>query len=157
VKANKGAAGVDRLTLGAVESYGVDRMLRELRDTLRAGRYRPAPVRRVDIPKPQGGTRPLGIPTVRDRVVQQAVKLVLEPIFEAGFLPCSYGFRPKRSATRAMERLRAGFIAGFTHVAEFDIKNFFGEIDWRPTAFVDTSSMPLEAFPRQIHTRIRRV
>ncbi len=129
VKANKGAAGVDRITLAAVEEFGVDRMVRELREDLQAGRYRPAPARRVDIPKPQGGTRPLGIPTVRDRVAQQAAKLVLEPIFEADFLSCSYGFRPKRSATQAMERLRVGFIAGFTHVVEFDIRNFFGEID----------------------------
>jgi RNA-directed DNA polymerase len=120
---------VDRITLDAVEVYGVDRMLRELRDDLQAGRYRPAPVRRVDIPKPQGGVRPLGIPTVRDRVAQQAAKIVLEPIFEADFLPCSYGFRPRRSATQAMERLRVGFIRGVTHVVEFDIRNFFGEID----------------------------
>jgi len=73
--------------------------------------------------------RPLGIPTVRDRVAQAAARLVLEPIFEADFLPCSYGFRPKRSATAAMERLRVGFIEGVTHVVEFDIANFFGEID----------------------------
>jgi RNA-directed DNA polymerase len=82
----------------------------------------------VDIPKPQGGKRPLGIPTVRDRVAQQAAKIVLEPIFEADFLPCSYGFRPRRSATQAMERLRRGFIEGRQFVAEFDIRNFFGEI-----------------------------
>jgi RNA-directed DNA polymerase len=82
----------------------------------------------VDIPKPDGGKRPLGIPSVRDRVAQQAAKLVLEPVFEAGFAPCSYGFRPKRSATQAMERLRTGFIAGYQFVAEFDIRNFFGEI-----------------------------
>jgi len=129
VKANRGAAGVDRVTLAAVEDYGVDRMLRELRDDLRAGRYRPAPARRVDIPKPDGGRRPLGIPTVRDRVAQAAAKLVLEPIFEADFLSVSYGFRPRRSATQAMERLRVGFIEGVTHVVEFDIRNFFGEIE----------------------------
>jgi RNA-directed DNA polymerase len=123
VKANRGAAGVDRVTVAAVEDYGVDRMLRELRDDLRAGRYRPAPARRVDIPKPDGGRRPLGIPTVRDRVAQAAVKLVLEPIFEADFSSVSYGFRPKRSATQAMERLRVGFIEGVTHVVEFDIRN----------------------------------
>jgi RNA-directed DNA polymerase len=129
VRANRGAAGVDRITVAAVEDYGVDRMLRELRHDLRSGRYRPAPARRVEIPKPRGGKRPLGIPTVRDRVAQQAAKLVLEPIFEADFLSCSYGFRPKRSATQAMERLRVGFIEGHTFVVEFDIANFFGEID----------------------------
>jgi RNA-directed DNA polymerase len=126
---NKGAAGVDRITLAAVEDYGVDRMLRELRHDLRTGRYRPAPARRVEIPKPQGGTRPLGIPTVRDRVVQAAAKVVLEPIFEADFMSCSYGFRPKRSAVMAKERLRRGFIEGYQFVVEFDIANFFGEID----------------------------
>jgi RNA-directed DNA polymerase len=121
---------VDRVTLAYVqEVYGVRRMLGELRADLRAGKYRPAPARRVDIPKPDGGKRPLGIPTVRDRVAQQAAKLVLEPIFEADFLPCSYGFRPRRSATAAMERLRTGFIAGCQFVAEFDIRSFFGTID----------------------------
>lgn len=129
VRKNKGAAGVDRVTVVAVEDYGVDRMLRELRRDLRQGVYRPAPARRVEIPKPQGGKRPLGIPTVRDRVVQAAAKIVLEPIFEADFLSCSYGFRPKRSATMAMERLRTGFIEGYQFVVEFDIANFFGEID----------------------------
>ena len=129
VRENRGAAGVDRLTLAAVEDYGVDRMLRELRRDLQSGRYRPAPARRVEIPKPRGGKRPLGIPTVRDRVAQAAAKLVLEPIFEADFMSCSYGFRPKRSATQAMERLRTGFIEGHAFVVEFDIANFFGEID----------------------------
>ncbi len=129
VRQNRGAAGVDRITLVAVEDYGVDRMLRELRHDLREGVYRPAPARRVEIPKPRGGKRPLGIPTVRDRVAQAAAKLVLEPIFEADFMSCSYGFRPKRSATQARERLRTGFIEGYTFVVEFDIANFFGEID----------------------------
>jgi RNA-directed DNA polymerase len=129
VRQNRGAAGVDRVTLVAVEDYGVDRMLRELRGDLREGVYRPAPARRVEIPKPQGGTRPLGIPTVRDRVAQAAAKIVLEPIFEADFMSCSYGFRPKRSALQAKERLRTGFIEGCPFVVEFDIANFFGEID----------------------------
>ncbi|QZY47762.1 MULTISPECIES: group II intron reverse transcriptase/maturase [Mycolicibacterium] len=129
VRKNRGAAGVDRVTLVAVEEYGVDRMLRELRHDLREGVYCPAPARRVEIPKPRGGTRPLGIPTVRDRVAQAAAKIVLEPIFEADFMSCSYGFRPKRSATQAMERLRVGFIEGSQFVVEFDIANFFGEID----------------------------
>jgi len=129
VRANKGAAGVDRITLAYVENeYGAERMLAELQVVLRAGTYRPAPARRVDIPKPQGGTRPLGIPAVRDRVAQQAAKLVLEPIFEADFLPCSYGFRPRRPATQAMERLRAGFIEGYRFAAEFGIRDFFGQI-----------------------------
>jgi RNA-directed DNA polymerase len=130
VRANKGSAGVDRVTLAFVEEeYGIERLLAELQQDLRTGEYRPAPARRVDIPKPQGGKRPLGIPTIRDRVAQQAAKLVLEPIFEADFLPVSFGFRPKRSATQAMERLRTGFIEGRVFVVEFDIVDFFGEID----------------------------
>jgi RNA-directed DNA polymerase len=129
VRRNRGAAGVDKVTLAFVqEQYGVVRLLGELQADLRAGLYRPAPARRVDIPKPDGGKRPLGIPVVRDRVAQAAAKIVLEPIFEADFASCSYGFRPKRSATMAMERLRTGFIAGCRFVAEFDIRNFFGEI-----------------------------
>jgi RNA-directed DNA polymerase len=117
------------MTLAAVEEYGVHRMLGELADDLRAGIYRPAPVRRVEIPKPDGRLRPLGIPTVKDRVAQQAAKIVLEPIFEADFLPCSFGFRPKRSATDALERLRVGFIEGNEFVFEADITDFFGQID----------------------------
>ena len=129
MKENRGAAGVDRVTLAYVQDvYGVERMLAELQADLREGTYRPAPARRVDIPKPDGSKRPLGIPAVRDRVAQQAAKLVLEPVFEADFLPCSYGFRPKRSAAQAMERLRTGFIEGRHFVVEFDIANFFGEI-----------------------------
>jgi RNA-directed DNA polymerase len=129
VRSNRGAAGVDRMTLAAVEDYGVDRMLRELSRDLRVGVYRPAPVRRVEIPKPDGRRRPLGIPTVRDRVAQTAAKIVLEPIFEADFLPCSYGFRPRRSATAALEKIRVGFPRGQQFVFEADIADFFGSID----------------------------
>ena len=129
VRANRGAAGVDRVTLVEVESYGVERMLAELQEALRSGSYRPAPARRVEIPKPAGGSRPLGIPTVRDRVAQAAAKIVLEPIFEADFLSCSFGFRPKRSATQAKETIRVGFIKGYTQVAEADIRGFFDHID----------------------------
>jgi len=128
VRANRGAAGVDRLTLAAVEEYGVGRMLGELSGDLRAGVYRPAPVRRVEIPKPEGRLRPLGIPTVRDRVAQQAAKIVLEPIFEADFLPCSFGFRPRRSATDALEAIRVAFLRGRQFVFEADIRDFFGQI-----------------------------
>ncbi|HET6190547.1 MAG TPA: group II intron reverse transcriptase/maturase [Trebonia sp.] len=129
VRRNRGAAGVDRVTLAYVQDvYGVQRLLAELQRDLREGTYRPAPARRVDIPKPDGSKRPLGIPTVRDRVAQQAAKLVLEPVFEADFLPCSFGFRPKRSAVQAMERLRTGFIEGSHFVVESGIRNFFGEI-----------------------------
>ena len=129
VRANRGAAGVDQITIAAVEAYGAERMVAELQVSLRAGNYHPAPVRRVEIPKPDGKFRPLGIPTVKDRVCQQATKLVFEPIFEADFLDCSFGFRPKRSATDAMEKLRVGFIRGNTFVFEADIENFFGSID----------------------------
>lgn len=129
VRSNRGAAGVDKVTLAVVEAYGVDRMLRELSCDLQSGRYRPAPVRRVEIPKPDGRMRPLGIPTVRDRVAQAAAKIVLEPIFEADFLPCSFGFRPKRSATGALERIRVAFPRGRQFVFEADIRDFFGQID----------------------------
>jgi len=129
VQRNKGAAGVDKQTLAAVQEYGVARLLGELQRDLRDGGYRPLPVRRVEIPKPSGGVRPLGIPTVRDRIVQQAARIVLEPIFEAGFLEVSHGFRPRRSATDAKEVLRRSFIDGHQFVFEADIRNYFSEID----------------------------
>jgi RNA-directed DNA polymerase len=129
VRKNRGAAGVDALTLAEIEEYGVGRMLGELQSALREGRYRPLPVRRVAIPKPDGGKRPLGIPTVCDRVCQQAARLVLEPIFEADFLEVSYGFRPKRSALQALERIRVAFPRGLVWVAEADIRDYFGSID----------------------------
>ena len=129
VRANRGAAGIDRESIGDVEAYGVDRFLEAIRLDLQAGRYRPSVVRRRYIPKADGKARPLGIPTVRDRVVQMAAKLVLEPVFEADFLPCSYGFRPKRSATMALETLRKAGAKGGHFVLEVDIRDYFGSID----------------------------
>ena len=129
VRANKGAPGIDATTLADVEEYGVDRFLDELADDLRHRRWRPLPARRVFIPKP--GTiekRPLSIPGVRDRVVQAAIKIVLEPIFEADFLPCSFGFRPKRSAHDALQVLIDQSWQGRRWVVETDIANCFEAI-----------------------------
>jgi RNA-directed DNA polymerase len=108
VRRNDGAPGIDKLTVDAVEEYGIVWFLAEIQSELREGRYRPLPARQVLIPKPgqPGQTRPLAIASVRDRVVQAAVKIVFEPIFEADFLPCSFGFRPRRSAHDALPRPR---------------------------------------------------
>ena len=129
VKRNRGAAGIDAMTLAAVEQMGVEVFVEDLGARLRAGRYRPAAVRRRYISKGDGRRRPLGIPTVRDRVAQMAATLVLEPIFEADFLPCSYGFRPQRSATQALETLRTRGARGGNHVLDADICDYFGSID----------------------------
>jgi RNA-directed DNA polymerase len=129
VRSNRGSAGVDGETLVEIERYGVERMLQELGEVLRAGRYRPQPVLRRYIEKADGRQRPLGIPTVRDRVAQMAAKLVLEPIFEADFRGSSYGFRPKRSATQALEKLRVLGARGGNHVLDADIRDYFGSID----------------------------
>src|SRR5581483_2529804 len=128
VKKNKGAAGVDAMTIADIELRGVDLFLEELGAALRAGTYRPQVVQRRYIPKADGRKRPLGIPTVRDRIVQMAAKLVLEPIFEADFLPCSYGFRPGKSATMALETLRLQGSRSH-YVLDADIRDYFGSID----------------------------
>jgi group II intron reverse transcriptase/maturase len=128
VKRNRGGAGIDAMTLAAVEQLGVEGFLTALGARLRAGTYRPSAVRRRYIPKADGRQRPLGIPTVRDRVAQMAATLVLEPIFEADFQPCSYGFRPKRSATQALETLRTRGARGGNHVLDADIRDYFGSI-----------------------------
>jgi group II intron reverse transcriptase/maturase len=130
VRANKGAAGIDQQTIADVEEFGVDRLLDELEADLRDGRWRPLPARRVFIPKPgrKGEQRPLSIPTVRDRVVQAATKIVIEPIFEAGFLPCSFGFRPKRAQLDALQVLIDEAWRGRRWVAESDIASCFEAI-----------------------------
>lgn len=129
VRANRGAAGIDRVTLAAVEQYGVDRLLDELAADLKAGSYRPLPARRVFIPKPGSQERrPLSIPTVRDRIVQSALKVVVEPIFEADFQPCSFGFRPRRSAHDALQLILDECARGRRWVVETDIANCFEAI-----------------------------
>ncbi len=129
VRRNNGAPGIDKITLAAVGEYGVTRLLEELASELREGRYRPLPARRVLIPKP-GTTeqRPLSIPPVRDRIVQAAVKIVLEPVFEADFLPCSFGFRPGLSAHDALQVLTDECWRGRRWVVETDIASCFSAI-----------------------------
>jgi group II intron reverse transcriptase/maturase len=130
VRRNDGAPGIDKITLAEVEEFGVDRLLDELAGDLRNGRYRPLPARRVFIPKSgrPGERRPLSIPSVRDRIVQAAVKIVLEPVFEADMLPCSYGFRPKRGAHDGLQVLIDESWRGRRWVVETDIANCFEAI-----------------------------
>lgn len=128
VRRNDGAAGVDGVTIQDVEAGGVGRFLAEITQELRDGKYRPQAVKRVYIEKSDGRLRPLGIPSIRDRVVQQACKIVIEPLFEANFQPCSYGFRPEKSARQAVEAVKKALIEGWW-VLDADIQSYFDSID----------------------------
>lgn len=129
VKQNKGSPGLDGETFVAIET-GMGRMayLQEIQETLKAKTYRAMPVKRVEIPKPNGETRALGIPCIKDRIIQMATKLVIEPIFEADFSPHSYGFRPKRSAHQAMDDITVGLLYGYIQVIDADLSKYFDTI-----------------------------
>src|ERR1700724_4394855 len=131
-KANKGAPGVDEQSFEQIESEGREEWLRGIRSDLRDKTYEPRAVRRVMIPKPGGGERPLGIPTIRDRVVQTAAKLLLEPIFEADLNPHAFGYRPRRSAQDAIQKVHELLRAGHTDVVDADLSKYLDPASYCP-------------------------
>ena len=128
VRENMGSAGIDNITFEMVEEYGVEEYLLDIQEDLQNKKYRPKPVKRVYIPKPDGKQRPLGIPTIRDRIVQQACKIVIEPVFEANSLDNSYGFRPKRDAKQATEKVKIELYKNW-YVVDADIQGYFDNIN----------------------------
>lgn len=131
-KQRDGAAGVDGETFEAIEAAGWERWVATVQEALRTETYRPQPVRRVRIPKPAGGARPLGIPTIRDRVVQTAVLLILQPIFEADLEPTAYGYRPGRTAQETVKTVHRALCAGQTQVVDADVSQYFDTIPHAP-------------------------
>jgi RNA-directed DNA polymerase len=131
-KANDGAPGIDGVTFAAVEAEGVEAFLDQLRKELGDGTYRPQRARKVEIPKGGGKMRQLSIPSIRDRVVQGALKLILEPIFEADFQPGSFGYRPKKSAHAAIQRVSKAILEGKTYVIDFDLRSYLDTASYCP-------------------------
>src|SRR3954463_15191181 len=131
-KANDGAPGIDGVTFAAVEAEGVEEFLDQLRKELVERTYRPQRARQVEIPKDGNKVRVLSIPSIRDRVVQGALKLILEPIFEAEFQPGSYGYRPKKSAHAAIQRVRQAILEGKAHVIDFDLRSYLDPASYCP-------------------------
>ena len=129
VKANKGSSGVDGISIEDIETMGIEKYLNSIKVELIDGKYKPSPVRRVMIPKPDGSERPLGIPAIKDRIVQMAAKIAIEPVFEADFKDCSYGFRPKRSAKQALEMVRKSCNNKGYYVVDADIEKFFDNVN----------------------------
>jgi RNA-directed DNA polymerase len=127
-KANNGAPGIDGVTFAVVEAGGVEEFLQQLRKELLEQTYQPQRARKVEIPKGGGKMRQLSIPSIRDRVVQGALKLILEPIFEADFQPGSFGYRPKKSAHAAIQRVSKAILEGKTYVIDFDLRSYFDTV-----------------------------